>query len=756
MLRLGSFSLLACVAAAAFSQGQPDIIDIFGGHRSYIMATTTSADGARTATAQSNGPISIFDAGTGRLIRAINVQMARALAFSPDGQELIAGDWMGFSVFNSHTGAFLRRVQVDNPLTLSTVAISADGTRAGGSVSNGIAIVWNLETATVQKTFPLVGMTPMAAAFNANGSRIAIGNSAGHVISFDSSDGSVQGDITAHTGNVTALSYQGNVLVSAGGDRLVKTWNAQTGAFIRQMQGHTNTIYVVRMSPDGSYVVSGAGGGQLYLWNASTGGILCALWNHQGAVRAATFTSDSSDIVSGDDYANVLHWQIMGLILIRNYSHHRGEVNDVAISPDGKTVASGSADGTVKLWRGATLNRTINFGPPVNSLAFAPNNIYIAASGGVITTIYNAFTGASVGMTAHGGVSVGSAFSLDSQYVYSCCTGGELKKITTSGSQVWLAHFFNPVMFVAVPPSGNFVAGVTIHSNSSANWSDVQIVNSATGVLIRSWTAHTSLISGLAFTPNGTLVTSFEDGTIRAWDPTTGSLLWSRNSPGDVESLAINPKGDVALTGEVGNMRFFRVSDGAELKQYDDGIPNAVNALTFSADEKWYAYGLDSGTFATAKSPFYGPVTSATLVRGVTVSGGLNALAECDQVYWQFRPGPTLTSAEPPVRLVMNSTAPAETASRMTFTIVLGASDDILEQNLDLFDYQANAWQLVDSRACFTSDHTVVFEQTTNIERFIRPGTREVRARISWKAIAPVFIYPWQTRVDQAFWNIVP
>jgi hypothetical protein len=108
----------------------------------------------------------------------------------------------------------------------------------------------------------------------------------------------------------------------------------------------------------------------------------------------------------------------------------------------------------------------------------------------------------------------------------------------------------------------------------------------------------------------------------------------------------------------------------------------------------------------------------------------------------------------PPVELVLTGTAPSTTASRLSFTAVVGASATALEQKVELFNYQANAWELVDTRAASVVDQAVTVD-FSNASRFIAPTTRQIRARLTWKQTGPVLAFPWQTRIDQAYWTVI-
>ena len=754
-MRLSTSLLVAAsLSGSAIAQGLPDITKYVGGHNNSIVGIAYSNDATRIATAQITGPINIFNAASGELTSVLPIG-GRQVMFTPDDERIIVGTTTGFTVFDADSGAQIQQVFIANPYTTNVKAgaISADGTMAAALVSDLTAIVWNLTSGESKYTFTTPGVFATSAAFTPAGD-LAVGNNAGQIVIYDPSDGSVERTINAHTGFVNSLEVTGNVMVSGGGDARVKSWNADTGNLIRQFQGHSGSVYAARLSPNGQYIASGGMNGQFFLWNANAG-LICAFWNHQGAVRATAFSPGSERAVAGDQYKNVNHWQINGIVLLANLSNHKGNVDEVAVSDDGTITVSASHDGTAKVWRNGQLQRTISFGPQIYTADISPDNLHLALGGGIMTYIFDIDTGTQIGSTFHGGVSKGARFARDSQSVFSSCTGQELKRVTLSGSQTWLTHLSGPVLYVAVPPTGNYVAAATQHANQTTVWTVVNIVNADTGQLIRSWTAHTDYIRGFEFAPNGNLVTAFFDGTIKAWDPNSGMQLWSRTTPGGIESIALNRLGDVIMTGEHSAIRFFRTSDGSQLKMYDEQIPDAVNSVAFSPNERSFVYARDTGTFAFARTPFDAGVDSASLVRGVSVSGGVASLHQKDGTYWQLRPGIVFSTAQAPVELVLNGTAPTATASRLSFSLVVGATANALQQKIELYDYNAGTWELIDTRASTTVDQTVTLD-IPNASRFIEAGTRQMQARLSYKQTGPVFTYPWQVRLDRAHWTVIP
>jgi WD40 repeat protein len=90
-----------------------------------------------------------------------------------------------------------------------------------------------------------------------------------------------------------ALSADGRLLASCGGDGTVRLWSLTgvtdregmpgvqaevgSGQLLASLQGHTGAVRGVALSADGQLVVSGGYDGTVRLWEASTGACLRTL-----------------------------------------------------------------------------------------------------------------------------------------------------------------------------------------------------------------------------------------------------------------------------------------------------------------------------------------------------------------------------------------------------------------------------------------------------------------------------------------------
>ena len=183
-------------------------------------------------------------------------------------------------------------------------------------------------------------------------------------------------------------------MVSGGFDGTVQIWDADTGAQIMALKGHTSPVTAVAFSPDGRRVVSANDSGELRLWDADNyAEIAGASTPTDGsAITTVAFSPDGRHIATGGTVGDVLLWDAQTLQPSAPLGpRHTGEVVTVAFSPDGRILASGSRDNTIRLWN---VDTGQPIGDPlrgqrdaVRSVTFSPDG-HRLASGSADTTVW--------------------------------------------------------------------------------------------------------------------------------------------------------------------------------------------------------------------------------------------------------------------------------------------------------------------------------------------------------------------------------
>jgi len=224
-------------------------------------------------------------------------------------------------------------------------------------------------------------------------------------------------------------------------------------------------------------------------------------------------------------------------------------------------------------------------------------------------------------------------------------------------------------------------------------------------------------------------------------------------------SLESAPTGVSELDG-VGNLmslrsqRLVRLKKSGLVSAYIDAQPST--AMTAGAGQI-VAAGKD-GTRIRVFSFRNGiDHDTATLIRGRTTENSHFAMMHSGDGYWSIAPGAVFSNQQAPISMILSHTAPPENPQEMAVTLESRGTANGVKQSVEVYNFANSTWTSLESNVVLPfggSPDRYAILSIANPTAHIGPG-RKIRVRIEYRNDSPVFIWPWQARIDREFIRFV-
>jgi WD40 repeat protein len=211
--------------------------------------------------------------------------VVHAIAFTPDGETVAAGlSDRTVRLWNARTGETIRTLS-GHRYAVHAIAISPNGETLASGSSDLTVKLWNLNTGELQRTLSL-GLQPgqdtiQTVAFSPDGqslvsilhdSSMQLWNINGQPIRQLSQSRTDTGNggripFAFHPSGIRLASGLTQIIATVDPDNTIKLWNAQTGARVVTLTGHTGSIHSLAFSPDGRTLASWSEDGTVKLWS---------------------------------------------------------------------------------------------------------------------------------------------------------------------------------------------------------------------------------------------------------------------------------------------------------------------------------------------------------------------------------------------------------------------------------------------------------------------------------------------------------
>jgi WD40 repeat protein len=300
------------------------------------------------------------------------VHPVRAIALGPDKTSLVVGRGNQIHLYNVAVKTFVRSLRDSSaPAALvEALAFSPDGKwLASGGFQE--AVLWDTRTGAVLRKLTGFADRVTALSFSPDGKQLAAGGGAagadGEIKLFEASTGRLLKDIKhGHSDTVLGICFSpdGKLLATCAADQLVKVFEVPGGKLGRTFSGHTHHVLDVSWKADGKLLASAGADKVVKVWDYEKGELLRTLPDPsvKGVKRGPSFQKEVSRLrflgataevvaCSGDHSVRV--WNVETGEFVRQHVGAEGFLHSLGVSPDGGVLAAGGEEGIVWIWSGA-------------------------------------------------------------------------------------------------------------------------------------------------------------------------------------------------------------------------------------------------------------------------------------------------------------------------------------------------------------------------------------------------------------------
>ena len=290
-----------------------------------------------------------------------------SVAYHPDGRLLGAGRHGGVALTDPLTGQEL--VFLDGLADIArAVAFSPDGSllaAGGGHAQRGGEVrIWQVSDHRLVTTIQGHADTIQALAFSPDGNTLATASYDKDIKLWDVGSGRELRTLRDHIDAVYALAFtpDGNRLLSGSADRSVKIWNPATGERLYTLSDPIDGINSIAIHPSGTQVTAGGYDRTIRVWKLGEDGgkLLNVLIAHQSPILRIAYSPDGKKIVTTAADRTLKVFDAETLDELASLDAQSDWVMSLAYSPDGRRFAAGRFDGSLSIYDSDNYSNQLN------------------------------------------------------------------------------------------------------------------------------------------------------------------------------------------------------------------------------------------------------------------------------------------------------------------------------------------------------------------------------------------------------------
>jgi WD40 repeat protein len=343
------------------------------GHVYDVYCAAISPNGRFLLSGSRDESVRLWDLQSGVLLHTFDGDAeVRAVVFSPDGKQAIAGDDRGYVSawdlaskkklisFHTHGGSIEGEALGVLPDGRRVITGHAGNNLHVSDLTNGTVLrVLGGDEKQYRNNPSHVRAEADSLAILPDGRHVLGGYQSGRIKMWDTDAGTLVWELDAHSGPVHSLSTtkDGAYLYSASNDGL-KKWQLANRQLIRHYSD-LPWVWTIRLASDAKKAWLAYGGTGAFLPNTNRVALLDLESGKAGVgnamnsphfTSAASITPDGRIAVAGDEHGNIAIFGAERGELRNTLRGSAGIVNDVAVSPSGLRIATVSMDNNIHLW----------------------------------------------------------------------------------------------------------------------------------------------------------------------------------------------------------------------------------------------------------------------------------------------------------------------------------------------------------------------------------------------------------------------
>ncbi|HLY12646.1 MAG TPA: c-type cytochrome domain-containing protein [Planctomycetota bacterium] len=169
----------------------------------------------------------------------------------------------------------------------------------------------------------------------------------------------------AHSDTVFAVAYSrdGRMLASGSADKLIKLFDAQSGAFIRLFEGHTQHVLGLAWKRSGRILFSAGADKVAKVWDLVSGEQLKTIEGFRKEVTAISWLEAQNEMLLASGDGQLRSSKEDGN-KTRGYQFGKEYIESAAATPDGRLIVAGGSDSVFRVFEAGKDKLYLGFDPP--------------------------------------------------------------------------------------------------------------------------------------------------------------------------------------------------------------------------------------------------------------------------------------------------------------------------------------------------------------------------------------------------------